>query len=328
MRPGLLGPDKWSFGREYCASIPTAGGKCVPLGGGQRDWELHLLLRQAVMVRRRKVDVLIELPPKTRRWLRLLLTAADMDTHHHGDGGGDGGGEGEGEGGGEGEGDSDGIGGGEGCGGDGDGGGAADSACEGAASGRSDAGAPPVQVGALASDEDPAVIHHQVAYEAAGLAKLRAVCRFVADALSALAASESMGAPPPADGSNEAPAAAVASMLESTTTVAATGGPGKLVVFAHHRRVLDGLQSTLHRYGPLVRIDGSTPLPARHLAIKRFHSEPSLRLALVSVTAASLGIDLSAASHVIFAELPPDAAWLAQVGCLRSIEPKRAPMRL
>ena len=55
----------------------------------------------------------------------------------------------------------------------------------------------------------------------------------------------------------------------------------------------------------MIRIDGSTPIPQRHLAIRRFNTERSLRVALVSVTAASLGVDLSAASTCIFAELPP-----------------------
>ena len=87
----------------------------------------------------------------------------------------------------------------------------------------------------------------------------------------------------------------------------------KLVIFAHHRRVMDGLQAYLHAHGEaLVRIDGSTPLPQRHVAIRRFQTEPTVRVALVSVTAAALGINLSAASECIFAELPPDAAWLAQ----------------
>jgi hypothetical protein len=33
----------------------------------------------------------------------------------------------------------------------------------------------------------------------------------------------------------------------------------------------------------------------------------------VSVTAAGLGVDLSAASVAVFAELPPDSMWLRQV---------------
>ena len=70
LRPGLLGPDKWSFGREYCGSVRLGTGYFVPLGGGCRDWELNLLLRRAVMIRRRKAEVLTELPLKRRRWLR------------------------------------------------------------------------------------------------------------------------------------------------------------------------------------------------------------------------------------------------------------------
>ena len=64
-------------GGSVARSVRMATGKSAPLGGGQRDWELHLLLRRAVMVRRRKADVLAELPPKRRRWLRVPLTGAD-----------------------------------------------------------------------------------------------------------------------------------------------------------------------------------------------------------------------------------------------------------
>ena len=51
LAPGLLGRTKWHFAREYCTSVPTSRGFVAPLGSGQRDWELHLLLRSAVMVR-------------------------------------------------------------------------------------------------------------------------------------------------------------------------------------------------------------------------------------------------------------------------------------
>ena len=50
--------------------------------------------------------------------------------------------------------------------------------------------------------------------------------------------------------------------------------------------MLDGLQAALHSRYNLIRIDGSTPIAQRHLSIKRFKKEDSLRLALVSVTAA------------------------------------------
>ena len=50
LRPGLLGGDKWAFGRDYCARVRTAAGWFAPVGAGQRDWELHLLLRAAVLL--------------------------------------------------------------------------------------------------------------------------------------------------------------------------------------------------------------------------------------------------------------------------------------
>ena len=72
-------------------------------------------------------------------------------------------------------------------------------------------------------------------------------------------------------------------------------------------------QEGLHEAGVSVaRIDGGVPPRERHDTIRRFGRDDALRVALVSVTAASLGIDLSVASHALFAELPPDAAWLAQ----------------
>ena len=48
--------------------------------------------------------------------------------------------------------------------------------------------------------------------------------------------------------------------------------------------------------------------------VQRFRNEPALRVALLSVTAAGTGLDFSAASLVVFAELPSevghaDAAW-------------------
>lgn len=40
--------------------------------------------------------------------------------------------------------------------------------------------------------------------------------------------------------------------------------------------------------------------------VQRFRNEPALRVALLSVTAAGTGLDFSAASLVVFAELPSE----------------------
>ena len=295
---GLLGADKWAFGREYCTRVRTPTGWVAPLGAGSRDWELHLLLRRTLMVRRLKAHVLHELPPKLRRWLQLPLLAGGAEGEQHGAG------------------EAHAVGGG--------------------ADGPKDAEAAPIppdisqaaasaaattEVAAAATGVESSALggstSHQVQYELAGLTKLPAVCSFVSGLIERVptgVTSESVPDATPARLTSHVDAEAdpVGGDEGVADGVPCLSG-GKLVIFAHHRRVLDGLQAHLHRRGHLlVRIDGSTPLAQRHAAIRRFNREASVQLALISVTAAALGIDLSAASQCVFAELPPDAMWLAQ----------------
>ena len=111
----------------------------------------------------------------------------------------------------------------------------------------------------------------------------------------------------------------------------------KAILFAHHKDVMDELQLRIldafhlvdaagrfanvgaldpsvpesrarRRVPPYVRIDGDTPPSERGEAVDRFRDDPSCRVALVSITAGCVGIDLSAAGTVIFAELPACAA--------------------
>lgn len=85
------------------------------------------------------------------------------------------------------------------------------------------------------------------------------------------------------------------------------GGVEKLVVFAHHRGVMDTLEAKLAAYR-LVRIDGSTSPRGRHEAIERFRHDPKARLFLGQLQAAGVGIDglQDVASHAVFAE----ASWV------------------
>ncbi|KAJ1476147.1 hypothetical protein T484DRAFT_1825961 [Baffinella frigidus] len=75
---------------------------------------------------------------------------------------------------------------------------------------------------------------------------------------------------------------------------------GKFAVFAHHRKVMDGLQASpgTNALGgvPHVRIDGASGGAERHNSIAKFRTNPEVRVALVSVTAGGQGIDLTAAS--------------------------------
>ncbi|CAE7540133.1 smrc-1 [Symbiodinium sp. CCMP2456] len=88
----------------------------------------------------------------------------------------------------------------------------------------------------------------------------------------------------------------------------------KVVLFAHHLRVLDRICSLAQGIGcSFFRIDGSTPAVTRQALLARFQTaSTSPLLAVIGITACAVGVDLSKASFCVFLELPPDAAWLCQ----------------
>jgi len=73
---------------------------------------------------------------------------------------------------------------------------------------------------------------------------------------------------------------------------------GKVVVFAHHQKVVEAL---VERFDAL-RIDGGTAAGARTQAVQDFQNDPSQRVIVCSIKAASAGITLTAASHVVLVE--------------------------
>lgn len=84
---------------------------------------------------------------------------------------------------------------------------------------------------------------------------------------------------------------------------------GKLCVFAHHLLVLDelisraGLSNEKDSETRYIRIDGSTSPKERQAQIKTFQTDPSVRIAILGITAAGVAVTLTAASTVWFAEL-------------------------
>jgi SNF2 family DNA or RNA helicase len=84
---------------------------------------------------------------------------------------------------------------------------------------------------------------------------------------------------------------------------------GKLCIFAHHISVLDALLSLSNLSNgkrsstKYIRIDGSTSPKQRQLQIKAFQTDPSIRIALLGITAAGVAVTLTASSTVWFAEL-------------------------
>jgi SWI/SNF-related matrix-associated actin-dependent regulator 1 of chromatin subfamily A len=80
------------------------------------------------------------------------------------------------------------------------------------------------------------------------------------------------------------------------------GGTEKLVLFAHHKDLIAKLAKDLAEFG-VVTLTGDTPMLDRQAAVDRFQQDASCRLFIGSITAAGVGLTLTAASHVIFAEL-------------------------
>lgn len=79
------------------------------------------------------------------------------------------------------------------------------------------------------------------------------------------------------------------------------GGVNKLVLFAHHRDVI--AKFVEHFGSRCVSITGATPLGERQVAVDRFQSDAVVQVFVGNIQAAGVGITLTAASTVVFAEL-------------------------
>ncbi|BFZ17035.1 hypothetical protein BsWGS_20074 [Bradybaena similaris] len=78
----------------------------------------------------------------------------------------------------------------------------------------------------------------------------------------------------------------------------------KFLVFAYHHDMMDGIQQTLsERKVKFVRIDGNTRSSDRQVYVNQFQSDPETKVAILSILAAGVGLTLTAAKLVVFAEL-------------------------
>lgn len=80
----------------------------------------------------------------------------------------------------------------------------------------------------------------------------------------------------------------------------------KVVIFARHHVVVDRIEDVLRENGVngIARLTGRDGREARQAAVDRFQNDPDCRVFIGTIGAAGVGLTLTAASDVIFAELP------------------------
>ena len=84
---------------------------------------------------------------------------------------------------------------------------------------------------------------------------------------------------------------------------------GKVVFFAKHIDVMDAAEAHFAQAGlRTVSIRGDQTTPARQQAIDAFNEDPGVAIAVCSLTAAGVGLNMQSASNVILAELSWTAA--------------------
>lgn len=76
----------------------------------------------------------------------------------------------------------------------------------------------------------------------------------------------------------------------------------KVIIAAHHHDVIDALAMGLINYGVVI-LTGEHKEADRQAAVDKFQNDPRVRIFIGSITAAGVGITLTASSHVVFAEL-------------------------
>ncbi|KAK5825512.1 uncharacterized protein LOC108486715 isoform X1 [Gossypium arboreum] len=78
----------------------------------------------------------------------------------------------------------------------------------------------------------------------------------------------------------------------------------KFIIFAHHQPMIEAMhQFLLKKKVGCIRIDGTTPASSRQALVNDFQEKDAIRAAVLSIKAGGVGLTLTAASTVIFAEL-------------------------
>ncbi|XP_078430279.1 SNF2 domain-containing protein / helicase domain-containing protein / HNH endonuclease domain-containing protein isoform X2 [Wolffia australiana] len=292
--PNLLGRDKYEFAKKYCSMRFVRGhqGRIYKdFSSGTRLEELNLLLKMTVMIRRLKEHVLTQLPPKRRQVIKLSIKKGDaliarMSSHNrnytgqnsdinltHGNHDITTNGS---------DGDDDN--------GDDDNDDEDDGNDDGLSHGHGDNHEDTFveRAPSESNGEKCCVNPKDLSYQEIGVAKLSGFCEwfsnhFVID--------------------NEG----IESFLDEDIA------SQKIVIFAHHLKVLDGIQDLVCEKGiQFVRIDGATSPRDRKLAVDTFNSCKEVKVAIIGITAGGVGLDFSSAQNIVFLELPKSASEMLQ----------------
>ncbi|XP_058070254.1 uncharacterized protein LOC131219229 isoform X2 [Magnolia sinica] len=262
--PGLLGKDKYEFAKSYCKvkfSRGSQGKIFKDFSSGIRLEELNVLLKQTVMIRRLKEHVLVQLPPKRRQVIRLMLNAIDITLATTMSG-------------------------------------ALGVLCMDRGRKRRSLMNPCNCQNDFCGDgedfhdtNDNKGCHRtarQLSYQELGIAKLSGFREWL---------------------SNHS----IITESESGKDLDANISSKKMIIFAHHLKVLDGVQEFASEKGiGFVRIDGSTLPRDRQAAVQTFKSSTEVSIAIIGITAGGVGLDFSSAQSVVFLELPKSASEMLQ----------------
>ncbi|KAI8003668.1 hypothetical protein LOK49_LG08G03453 [Camellia lanceoleosa] len=96
--------------------------------------------------------------------------------------------------------------------------------------------------------------------------------------------------------------AKIPAVLDYVGTVIEAGC--KFLIFAHHQPMIDSIYQFLQKKKVgCIRIDGGTPAASRQALVTDFQEKDAIKAAVLSIKAGGVGLTLTAASTVIFAEL-------------------------
>ncbi|KAK3259906.1 hypothetical protein CYMTET_31114 [Cymbomonas tetramitiformis] len=306
LAPGLLGPTKDAFAAAYCGRAflelrSRPGSYGIFNGGGERLEELHMLLKRHLMIRRLKADVAAQLPPKRRQVVfleeppKLANGGRKRGDRQGSDGGGDR----------EGEENSD----------------EDEEGVEGVPDEQYVAGRlSPHHVTGLRKVDKACEWLQEVALRPRDEASVEEGTRD--DGISIGDGEGGRGKDPAAESASAREESGVQEAAEAGgANEGGTGAPDcqKWVIFAHHIDVMDRIQEKAleglggpNRPPAFVRIDGSTDAADRHALVRSFRTDAHIRAALVSVTAGGVGLDFTAATAVVFVELPTEVSIVEQ----------------